>query len=279
MLVETIPTHHRRHCRFARFGAVQLRQQERRRPARRLHARVFGVHQARGRPRPVSRRCRRQARQQLLRAGGRLAQELFPYEDPLGKRVYLVENKDFYTVVGVLQVPQRHGGHRRLAGRAGFHQRLLHSHLDAAAAGRRHGRHPPRQLVRGRVVELNQITLQIEGAPTKCATRPSWCGHARACPLKSNPPPGRAASATETADAAAQAARRRRDRARRAARAGPRQRLMFMVLMGMIAAISLVVGGIGIMNIMLSLLRAVRRARDGDGSGRVCPSHPLPRRG
>jgi len=32
-----------------------------------------------------------------------LARELFPYEDPIGRSVYLGENKDFYRVIGVLK--------------------------------------------------------------------------------------------------------------------------------------------------------------------------------
>ena len=33
----------------------------------------------------------------------RVAKRLFPYEDPIGERVYFPEHTDFYTVVGVLQ--------------------------------------------------------------------------------------------------------------------------------------------------------------------------------
>ena len=32
-----------------------------------------------------------------------IAERLFPYQDPIGRRVFLSENKDYYEVVGVLQ--------------------------------------------------------------------------------------------------------------------------------------------------------------------------------
>jgi|GEM_PF-2356320 len=34
---------------------------------------------------------------------GRLAERLFPYENPIGRRVYLAESRDFFEVVGVLK--------------------------------------------------------------------------------------------------------------------------------------------------------------------------------
>ncbi len=33
----------------------------------------------------------------------KIAEKLFPYEEPLGKRVYIPEHQDFYTVIGVLK--------------------------------------------------------------------------------------------------------------------------------------------------------------------------------
>ncbi len=33
----------------------------------------------------------------------KVAERLFPAEDPIGKRVYMPENQDFYLVVGVLK--------------------------------------------------------------------------------------------------------------------------------------------------------------------------------
>ncbi len=33
----------------------------------------------------------------------RVAERLFPYEDAIGKRVYIPEHKDYYTVVGILK--------------------------------------------------------------------------------------------------------------------------------------------------------------------------------
>ncbi len=68
----------------------------------------------------------------------RVAERLFPYEDPIGKRVFISEHKDFYTVVGVLK-------HRNASAAIGgsmdaqdFFQRYLHTHQNAAATYRRH---------------------------------------------------------------------------------------------------------------------------------------------
>jgi len=32
-----------------------------------------------------------------------IADRLFPYQDPLGRRIFLSENRDYYEVIGVLQ--------------------------------------------------------------------------------------------------------------------------------------------------------------------------------
>ncbi len=161
----------------------------------------------------------------------RVADRLFPFEDPIGKRVYVPEHTDFYTVVGVLK-------HRNASAAIGgsldsqdfsndiyIPIKTLQQRIGDTVVRRAGGS------FEGEVLQLNQITVRV-------------------------------ASIDDVKDTAAliENALRSHDNMEDVAVVVPLElleqarttRLMFMVFMGLVAAISLLVGGIGIMNIMLA---------------------------
>jgi putative ABC transport system permease protein len=161
----------------------------------------------------------------------RVAERLFPYEDPLGKRVFIPEHKDFYTVVGVLQ-------HRNASAAIGgsleaqdFSNDIyipintLRQRIGDTITTRRGASFD------GEIIELNQITLRIrsveEVKPTAELIQTALARHSSMEDVTVVVPLELLEQARTT-------------------------RLMFMFFMGLVAAISLLVGGIGIMNIMLA---------------------------
>jgi len=78
------------------------------------------------------------------------ADRLFPFEDPLGKRIYIPESSDYYRVVGVLNAPQCVGGNRWFARFARLFERRLHPDQNAATQDRRYGNDSPQRSVRNR---------------------------------------------------------------------------------------------------------------------------------
>ncbi len=161
----------------------------------------------------------------------KVADRLFPYEDPVGQRIYMPENKNFYLVVGVLEPKSATAAIGGSMAAQDFsndvyipiktlQQRIGDVVMSFSASSRE-----------GESIELNQITLRVrEVADVK-----------------------RTAELVEDAlsihskmeDIAVVVPLELLEQARTT-------RAMFMVFMGMIAAISLLVGGIGIMNIMLA---------------------------
>jgi putative ABC transport system permease protein len=161
----------------------------------------------------------------------KVAERLFPYEDPIGKRIYMPENQDFYLVVGVLE-------HRNASAAIGgslssqdyssdiyIPINTLQQRIGDTVVSRRGGS------FEGEMLELNQITMRVkEISDVK-----------------------RTASVIESALSS-------HDKMEDVAVVVPLElleqaettKMMFMVFMGLIAAISLLVGGIGIMNIMLA---------------------------
>lgn len=160
-----------------------------------------------------------------------VASTLFPYEDPIGKRVYLPEHKDFYQVIGVLKFRNDSaaiGGSMEAQSFSSdiyipiktLQQRIGDTIVSRAGAS-----------FSGETIELNQITLTVNDVedvkPTATLVEDALKGHDIMEDIRIVVP-------LELIEQAEQ------------------QRLMFMVLAGVIAAISLLVGGIGIMNIMLA---------------------------
>ncbi len=161
----------------------------------------------------------------------RVAERLFPFEEPIGRRIYIAEHTDFYQIVGVLK-------HRSATAAIGgsldsqdfsndvyIPINTMRQRIGDAVITRGSG------TFEGELVELNQITLRVDSVDNVLAT------------------------ATLIEDAL-----RSHDKLNDVTTVVPLElleqarttRLMFMVFMGLIAAISLLVGGIGIMNIMLA---------------------------
>jgi len=178
----------------------------------------------------------------------RLAERLFPFEDPIGRRIYLSESQDYFEVVGILK-------HRdptaAIGGSLAAQDFATDVYIPISTLRQRVGDFIITR--RGstfsvEVVELNQITLRVNSIEDVRATADLVRDTLGLAPQKK---PG--ADASETS---AEPKKYRQD----VAVVVPEElleqarvtRLMFMVFMGLIAAISLLVGGIGIMNIMLA---------------------------
>lgn len=161
----------------------------------------------------------------------KVAEKLFPYEDPLGQRIYLPENKNYYLVVGVLK-PK--GSTAAIGGSMAAQDFSYDVYIPIKTLQNRIGdtvmsiRPGSRE---GEVIELNQITLRVFDV----------------------------ANVKQTAELV-KAALTAHDRMEDIAVVVPLELLeqvrttqwMFWIFTVMIASISLLVGGIGIMNIMLA---------------------------
>ena len=161
----------------------------------------------------------------------KVADRLFPYEDPVGQRIYMPENKNFYLVVGVLEPKSATAAIGGSMAAQDFsndvyipirtlQQRIGDVVMSFSASSRE-----------GESIELNQITLRVREVSdvkrTAELVQDSLSGH------------------DKMEDVAVVVPLELLEQARTT-------RAMFMAFMGMIAAISLLVGGIGIMNIMLA---------------------------
>ena len=158
-----------------------------------------------------------------------VAQRLFPFEDPIGRSIH-VENS-YYVVVGIMESRAPTAG---VGGSLAAQDFTNDVYIPIETLRRRIGdlvvtyRGSSRE---GEIVQLSQITLRVD----------------------------KVEHVMETADLVKETLRRRHrledygvtiplellEQARTT-------RLMFIIFMGLIAAISLLVGGIGIMNIMLA---------------------------
>lgn len=190
-----------------------------------------------------------------------LALELFPILDPVGKAVYLPETRDFYEIVGVLKYrnPSAAVGGSLEAQDFGSDVYIpietLRQQVGDTVVTRRGSSFS------AETVELNQITLRIDSVErvrdTAVLVRKTLRlrdDSSRKAVASKSKSPGSAAnevSATESmegpvrTDVALIVPEELLEQARVT-------RMMFMLFMGLIAAISLLVGGIGIMNIMLA---------------------------
>ena len=163
----------------------------------------------------------------VLAAG--TADRLFPFEDPIGRSIHVEE--DYYVVVGVMKPRNPMAGIGGSLAAQDFSQDVyipistLWSRIGDMVVTRRSGS------MEGEIVQLSQATMQVD----------------------------QVAHVMETADTVKhtlQATHRQEDYGvtvpLELLEQARTTRLMFIVFMGLIAAISLLVGGIGIMNIMLA---------------------------
>jgi len=187
-----------------------------------------------------------------------VAERLFTYEDPLGRSIYMSETKDYFQVVGVLK-------YRTPTAAIG-------GSLDAQDFGS--DIYIPISTLRQRVgdfvvtrrgsqfsteiVELNQITLRVDNVKNVRETADLVRSTLN---LKDDSRAARQAAEKKgglqlPGEKEVEAVATRPDVALIVPEELLEQarvtRLMFMLFMGLIAAISLLVGGIGIMNIMLA---------------------------
>jgi putative ABC transport system permease protein len=161
----------------------------------------------------------------------KIAERLFPYEDPIGQRIYMPENQDFYLVVGVLE-PK--GSTAAIGGSMAAQDFSNDVYIPIKTLQQRIGdtimviRSGSRE---GEIIELNQITLRVndvsEVKQTAELVENALSKHSKMEDIAVVVPLELLEQAQTT-------------------------RAMFMLFMGLIAAISLLVGGIGIMNIMLA---------------------------
>lgn len=161
-----------------------------------------------------------------------VADKLFPYEEPLGKRIYVPESEDYYKIVGVLE-------HRNPSAAIGgsldsqdfsadvyIPLETLRQRVGDTIVTRRSGQ------FQIEIMELNQITLQVSSVDqvrTTAAMIEAMLGPKHA----------------DFNDIAVVVPLELLEQARNL-------RMMFLGIGVLIACISLMVGGIGIMNIMLA---------------------------
>ena len=157
---------------------------------------------------------------------------LFPYEDPLDRTVYLEDEEDFFRVVGVMKPRAPTSAIGSSLDAQDFSMDVyipittLQKRIGDTIIQRRSGSRE------GENVELNQITLRIDSVnnvlrTSKLVELTLEKNHSRRGDTKIIVP------------------KELLDQARN-------MRLMFIIFMGVIAGVSLIVGGIGIMNIMLA---------------------------
>jgi len=157
------------------------------------------------------------------------AEKLFPYEEPIGRAVRV--DNDYYTVVGVMRPRDPSAGIGGSLAAQDFKHDVyipidtLWARIGDLTTTRRPGN------FEGEIVELSQITLRVDSIDNVLDT---------ADVVQST-----LAKSHKAADYAVTVPLELLKQAETT-------RLMFIVLLGAVAAISLLVGGIGIMNIMLA---------------------------
>lgn len=180
----------------------------------------------------------------------RLAERLFPSEDPLGKEVFLPEKKEYYRIVGVLKPRNATAA---IGGSLAAQDFSLDIYIPLTTMQLRMGDTEMRRTggsFSAKSFELSQITVQVANVSDVPRT------------AKLVEATMRNRSVSERQDIAVVVPYELLEQARTT-------RLMFMMFMGLIAAISLIVGGIGIMNIMLATVTertreiGIRRALGG----------------
>jgi len=161
-----------------------------------------------------------------------VAERLFPYEDPIGKRLYIPEHTDYYRIVGVLENRNPSAAIGGSLDSQDFAQDVyipietMQKRIGDTIVTRRSGQ------FQIEIMELNQITLQVERVSQVRTT---------ASVIETILAPKHASAG----DIAVVVPLELLEQARNL-------RLMFLGIGVLIACISLMVGGIGIMNIMLA---------------------------
>lgn len=160
-----------------------------------------------------------------------VAERLFGYQEPLGRTVHIDDDQHFYLVVGVLEPRSASAAIGGSLSAQDYSKDIyipistIRARIGDFVVTRRSGS------FEGEIVELNQVTLRVDGVknvmPTAEVVKRSLTNHDRQRDVAVVVPLELLEQARTT-------------------------RLMFIVFMGLIAAISLLVGGIGIMNIMLA---------------------------
>ncbi|HUE70108.1 MAG TPA: ABC transporter permease [Pirellulaceae bacterium] len=191
-----------------------------------------------------------------------VAEKLFPYQDPLGRRVYLSESKDYFQVVGILKYRTPTAAIGGSLAAQDFSSDVyipistLRQQIGDFVVTRRGSQ------MSSDIVELDQITLRIQDVKLVPQTA-ALVRDTLNIPLDPNAAAleaeGAGAIATTNTSASKLDVDMRPIR-RDVALVVPYElleqarmwRLLIMVVMGLIAGISLLVGGIGIMNIMLA---------------------------
>jgi len=165
-----------------------------------------------------------------------VAEKLFPYQDPLdNKEIYLPEAQQFFKVVGVLK-PR--AATAAIGGSLSAQDFSKDIYIPLSTMRKRFS---DMYIKRGagsfvaKLFELSQVTLRVDNVDNVMET---------------------AAVVEDALDPATEAETKRQDIAivvpKELLDQAETTRIMFMIFMGLMAAISLVVGGIGIMNIMLA---------------------------
>ncbi len=183
----------------------------------------------------------------------KLADKLFPSEDPLNKQIFLPEKKEYYKIVGVLEPKNATAA---IGGSLAAQDFSLDIYIPITTMRLRMGDNETKQTGGSFSVksfELSQITVQVSNVNDVPRT-----AKLVEATLKSR-------SDVDRQDIAVVVPYELLEQARTT-------RMMFMLFMGLIAAISLIVGGIGIMNIMLATVTertreiGIRRALGGKRS-------------
>ncbi|HEY2415330.1 MAG TPA: ABC transporter permease [Pirellulaceae bacterium] len=189
-----------------------------------------------------------------------IAERLFPYQDPIGRRVFLSENKDYYEVIGVLEYRTPTAA---IGGSLEAQDFNTDIYIPISTLRQRIGDFVYTRRGSSRtseIVELNQITLRVTSVKNVRATADIVRKTLRVPEESKSKDPRLTLASVKGGKAVIDGTYTESPPRLDVAVIVPEElleqarvtRLMFMVLMGMIAAISLVVGGIGIMNIMLA---------------------------
>ncbi len=178
-----------------------------------------------------------------------LGAKLFPSEDPLNKQIYLPDKKEYYRIVGVLK---HRNATAAIGGSLAAQDFSLDVYIPLTTMQIRMGDRETKQTGGSFSVkefELTQITVRVG----KVEDVPRTAELVEAT-LRAKDPNRQDIAVVVPYELLEQA---------------KTTRLMFMMFMGLIAAISLIVGGIGIMNIMLATVTertreiGIRRALGG----------------